>query len=58
LNLGERYGLQVGRPANLLILSAPDDYQMIRNQGQVFTSIHAGKVLVQRKPAHLKRFAS
>lgn len=58
LNLGEGYGLQVGRPANLLILSAPDDYEMIRSQGQVLTSIRAGKVLVQRKPAHLERFAS
>src|SRR5690606_28757865 len=31
LALGERYGLEAGRPANLLILSAPDDYEMVRS---------------------------
>ncbi|GAB7531144.1 cytosine deaminase [Pseudomonas sp. 3A(2025)] len=55
LNLGERYGLEVGRPANLLILSAPDDYEMIRSQGQVLMSIRAGKVIMQRSPARVER---
>ncbi|KQQ55653.1 cytosine deaminase [Pseudomonas sp. Leaf127] len=55
LHLGERYGLEVGRPANLLILSAPDDYEMIRSQGQVLMSIRAGKVLMQRHPARITR---
>lgn len=57
LNLGERYGLEVGRPANLLILSAPDDYEMIRSQGQVLMSIRAGKVIMQRSPARVERMA-
>jgi cytosine deaminase len=57
LHLGERYGLEVGRPANLLILSAPDDYELIRSQGQVLTSIRDGKVLMQRSPARVERFA-
>ncbi|CAN2981144.1 Cytosine deaminase [Pseudomonas fluorescens] len=57
LHLGERYGLKVGRPANLLILSAPDDYELIRSQGQVLTSIRDGKVLMQRSPARVERFA-
>ena len=56
LHLGERYGLEVGRPANLLILSAPDDYEMIRSQGQVLMSIRNGKVLMQRSPARVERF--
>ena len=56
LHLGERYGLAVGRPANLLILSAPDDYEMIRSQGQVLTSIRNGRVLMQRSPARVERF--
>lgn len=58
LHLGERYGLEVGRPANLLILSAPDDYEMIRSQGQVLMSIRDGKVLMQRSPARVERFVS
>ncbi|OEO23867.1 cytosine deaminase [Pseudomonas marincola] len=56
LNLGERYGIEVGRPANLLILSAPNDYEMIRSQGHALTSIRAGKVLMQRTPARIERF--
>lgn len=56
LNLGERYGIAVGRPANLLVLSAPSDYEMIRTQGYALISIRAGKVLMQRTPASVKRF--
>ncbi|CAE6902845.1 cytosine/isoguanine deaminase [Pseudomonas marincola] len=56
LNLGDRYGIEVGRPANLLILSAPNDYEMIRSQGHALTSIRAGKVLMQRTPARIERF--
>lgn len=56
LDLGERYGIEVGRPANLLILSAPNDYEMIRSQGHALTSIRAGKVLMQRTPARIERF--
>ncbi|WP_248806259.1 cytosine deaminase [Pseudomonas sp. MWU13-2100] len=52
--LGERYGLQVGRPANLLILSADSDYEMIRSQGLPLYSIRGGKVLVKREPAQLQ----
>ncbi|WP_314410493.1 cytosine deaminase [Pseudomonas kuykendallii] len=55
LNLGERYGLEAGRPANLLILSAPSDYEMIRSQGHALVSIRHGKVLMQRTPAKIER---
>ncbi|MGE4404881.1 cytosine deaminase [Pseudomonas sp.] len=56
LNLGERYGLEVGRPANLLILSAPDDYELLRTQGHALVSIRAGQVLMRRTPAHIERY--
>lgn len=56
LNLGERYGLEAERPANLLILSAPDDYELLRTQGHARVSIRAGKVLMRRTPAHIERY--
>ncbi|MGE4477253.1 MAG: cytosine deaminase [Stutzerimonas sp.] len=56
LNLGERYGLEAGRPANLLILSAPDDYELLRTQGHARVSIRSGKVLMRRTPAHIERY--
>ena len=55
LNLGQGYGLEVGRPANLLILSAPDDYEMLRSQGHALVSIRLGKVLMRRTPAQIER---
>ncbi len=56
LNLGEGYGLVVGRPANLLVLSAPDDYELLRSQGQARVSIRGGKVLLRRTPARVERY--
>ena len=56
LNLGERYGLEVGRPANLLVLSAPDDYEMLRTQGHALLSVRNGEVLMRRTPAHIQRY--
>lgn len=55
LNLGEGYGLEVGRPANLLILSAASDYEMLRSQGHALVSIRAGQVLMRRIPARVVR---
>jgi cytosine deaminase len=47
--LGERYGLEAGRPANLLILSADSDYEVIRSQGLPLYSIRNGEVLMKRQ---------
>jgi len=55
LNLGERYGLEVGRPANLLVLSAADDYEMLRTQGHALLSVRNGEVLMRRMPAQIQR---
>ena len=52
--LGDRYGLEPGRPANLLILSADSDYEVIRSQGLPLYSIRAGKVLMKRRPAQVE----
>ena len=56
LNLGERYGLEVGRPANLLVLSAADDYEMLRTQGHALLSVRNGEVLMRRTPAQVQRY--
>lgn len=57
LHLGEGYGVATGRPANLLILSAPNDYEMIRSQGHALVSVREGKVLMRRTPAKVERAA-
>lgn len=57
LQLGERYGLEAGRPANLLILSAASDYEMLRSQGHALVSIRNGEVLMRRTPPRIERYA-
>ncbi len=55
LQLGEGYGVVVGRPANLLILSAANDYEMLRTQGLARVSIRHGQVLMRRTLAQVER---
>lgn len=46
--LGEGYGIEVGRPANLVLLSAESDYELLRTQGHALVSIRHGKVIMRR----------
>ncbi|WP_095101956.1 cytosine deaminase [Pseudomonas sp. Irchel 3A5] len=54
LNLGERYGIAVGRPANLVILDAESDYEAVRRQAKARVSIRGGKVLMTRVPERVE----
>ena len=54
LNLGEGYGIAVGRPANLVILDAENDYEAVRRQAKARVSIRGGKVLMQRIPEQVQ----
>ena len=53
LNLGNRYGIALGRPANLVILDAENDYEAVRKQAKARVSIRHGKVIMQRVPEQL-----
>ncbi len=46
--LGEGYGIALGRPANLVLLSATSDYELLRTQGHALASIRHGKVIMRR----------
>ena len=50
LNLGEGYGLEVGRPANMIVLSAKDRYEAILNRSTVRYVVSKGRVLVETQP--------
>ncbi|STV57736.1 cytosine deaminase [Klebsiella pneumoniae subsp. pneumoniae] len=52
--LGDNYGLAEGRPANLLILDAENDYEAVRRQARVLTSIRHGRVILQREVEHIR----
>ncbi len=53
LGLGERHGIAVGRPANLLILSAASDVEVLRTQGHALLSMREGKVIMRRTPGEV-----
>ncbi|MFW9617421.1 cytosine deaminase [Aquabacterium sp.] len=48
MHLDSAYGLDVGRPANFVVLSADTDYEVLRTQGQALLSVRHGAVLMQR----------
>ena len=54
LNLGEGYGIAVGRPANLVVLDAESDYEAVRRQAKARVSIRAGNVLMTRVPERVE----
>jgi len=53
LCLGDSYGIAEGRPANLLILDAENDYEAVCGQAKVLTSIRHGNIIMQRQPEQI-----
>lgn len=51
LNVQDRYDIEVGKPANLLILPAENGFDAVRRQVSVRYSIRHGKVIAQTRPA-------
>jgi cytosine/creatinine deaminase len=47
LNISDRYGLEVGKPANLIVLDAQDRYDAIRRRATVSYVISNGKHIAQ-----------
>ena len=50
LNLQDDYGVEVGKPANLIVLDASDRYDAIRRRATVRYVISQGQLLVQTEP--------
>ncbi len=51
LNVQDRYGIEVGKPANLLILPAENGFDAVRRQVPVHYSIRHGRVIADTRPA-------
>ena len=51
LHLGEQYGVEVGKPANLIVLAASDRYDAIRRRTGVRYVISRGKLLAEMEAA-------
>ncbi len=50
LDLGERYGVAAGRPANLIVLPASDPFDAIRRQVRPWYVISRGRVVAETAP--------
>ncbi|WP_404322800.1 cytosine deaminase [Cytobacillus firmus] len=51
LNIDEKYGIEEGNPANLIILDAENEYEAIRRQAAVKYSVRNGKIIAETKPS-------
>lgn len=51
LQIEEKYGIEVGKPANFIVLDAENEYEAIRKQAQVRYSIRHGKIIAETKPS-------
>ncbi|PSU35963.1 cytosine deaminase [Photobacterium lutimaris] len=51
LNIQNRYGIELGKPGNLLILPAENGFDAVRRQVPVRYSVRAGKVIAETQPA-------
>lgn len=58
LNISENYGIEVGKPANFIILEGSNDVEVIQKQGDVLYSVREGEVLISRQPATLNQTIS
>ncbi|MDL2226904.1 cytosine deaminase [Deltaproteobacteria bacterium OttesenSCG-928-M10] len=56
LGLQDRYGLEIGKPASLLILDAETVYDAVRTQAEVLYSIRNGRIIAQSEPARRTLF--
>ncbi|WP_294033829.1 cytosine deaminase [uncultured Moraxella sp.] len=54
LNVHNDYGIEIGKPANFIILNAKDDYDALANQAKVMLSVRHGKVIMQRQLEYCK----
>ena len=54
LHISDSYGIEVGKPANCILLNAHDFYNALNKHVEVLYNIRHGKVLAATKPAETK----
>jgi cytosine deaminase len=51
MNLSDQYGIEVGKPADLIILDADNEMDAIRLMSECLYVIRRGKIVSQTQPA-------
>ncbi len=50
LNIQDKYGLEVGKDANFIVLNGDSPFDVIRNRANVLASVRKGEFLFKQKP--------
>ena len=50
LHITDKYGIEVGKPANLIIMNNDNFYNVLNVRSEVLYSIHNGKIITKTKP--------
>ena len=56
LNLEAQYGIEEGKPGNLILLNADSGYDAVRRRVEVLYSIRNGKVIAKTIPSRTSVF--
>ena len=56
MHLEDGYGIEIGRPANMLILNATNDYDVLCQQTRAHLSIRHGRILMEHSPGTTEIF--
>ena len=51
LHIEDEYGIEVGKPANFIVLDAENEYETIRKQAKVRYSFRKGELIAETKPS-------
>lgn len=54
MHISDQYGIEVGKPANCILLNAADFYNALNKHVEVLYNIRHGKILAETKPAETK----
>lgn len=55
MNLEKEYGFDVGKPANFIVLNAPDVFEAQRNRVECIASIRNGEYIFKKKPSTFEK---
>ena len=50
LHISDRYGIEVGKPANLIIMNNDNFYNALNERSEILYSIHNGNIIVKTEP--------
>lgn len=54
LQIQDHYGIEAGKPANLIELDANNEIEAVRERADVLLSVHNGRILLEKEPSAIR----